>query len=46
MFFSTWLGFYDFEFFLCSWVTWPGVPVLLGTEATDESTAEVLIADC
>lgn len=47
MFLSTWLGFYDFEFFLCCWLTEPGVDDTWGTWLiTELSTTELLIADC
>jgi len=47
MCFSTWLGFCDFEFFLCCTELEPVVEEMLCTWLTEEfSTTEVLIADC
>jgi hypothetical protein len=46
MCFSTWLGFCDFEFFLCWTELEPVVEEMLWTWPTEEfSTTEVLIAD-
>ena len=50
MCFSTWLGFCDFEFFLCCWVApiEPGVEAAtwLVTELSAPPPAALLIADC